>query len=80
MAWVGCGENLAFDPNRHGKSLRGLACVKLLAVGMVKWTDSEGPSVELGDGFDGGIEGEEEAKVASWRRHLLNGEYCGGKV
>lgn len=47
---------------------------------MVKWTDSEGPSVELGDGFDGGIEGEEEAKVASWRRHLLNGEYCGGKV
>lgn len=36
VAWGRYGEDLVFKPNHCGKSLRGLACVKLLAVGMVK--------------------------------------------
>lgn len=60
---VGYGENLVFDSNHRGKSMSGLACVKLLAVGiMVRWTDLGGSSAEFASGSHVGIEGERRVK------------------
>lgn len=60
---VGYGENLVFGSNHRDKSMSGLACVKLLAVGiMVRWTDLEGSSAEFASGSHVGVEGERRVK------------------
>lgn len=79
---VGYGKSLVFDSNHRGKSLSALACVKLLAVGiMLKWTNMEGTSAEFADGSHVGIGGEEESKVGGWGAfHGMEQLWGGGVV